>query len=380
MYRCGPVLAAVLAAGSVPARALPAAAVVPARISRHQTDDMLNGVASVSARDAWAVGQSGNRALIEYWNGRRWAVVAPARLAGSPSASTLLGVAATARMAWAVGTETLRGRTRTLIESWDGLRWRHVASPSAGTRANVLYSVAITSRRSAWAVGTSRFGPDVGNSLIEQWNGRSWRRVPSPAGAGYTVLFGVTAQSAASTWAVGQTGLIGTPLTLTVRLTRGTWQVVPSPTPGSPAAGSVLSAVAARSAGSAWAVGSPEFGPNLTERWSRGSWHVRSAPGPRGALNGVAILPHGRPLAVGDSVTGPIQLNLAEMWNGTAWVRVRSANPGTSPNIDGLNGVAASGPASAWAVGTYFEYGSGFRTLIERWNGKAWQRAASPSP
>jgi hypothetical protein len=32
----------------------------------------LNSVAATSARNAWAVGGDGSRAIIEHWNGSRW--------------------------------------------------------------------------------------------------------------------------------------------------------------------------------------------------------------------------------------------------------------------------------------------------------------------
>ena len=62
----------------------------------------LSGVAAVSARNAWAVGESaGGKALILHWNGTRWRQVP---LPSLTRYSSLSGVAATsARNAWAVG-------------------------------------------------------------------------------------------------------------------------------------------------------------------------------------------------------------------------------------------------------------------------------------
>ena len=68
-------------------------------------------------------------------------------------------------------------------------------------------------------------------------------------------------------------------------------------------------------------------------------------------------------------------------WNGTAWTRVPSPDPGTSRTILGL--AAASG-GSAWAVGWTGNGSStsptSTRTLILRWNGSAWTQVPSPNP
>ena len=56
-------------------------------------------------------------------------------------------------------------------------------------------------------------------------------------------------------------------------------------------------------------------------------------------------------------------------WNGTAWSRVASPNPGTRFNV--LNGVSAGGAKNAWAVGFYRTQAPGALPLILHWNGTA---------
>jgi hypothetical protein len=58
-------------------------------------------------------------------------------------------------------------------------------------------------------------------------------------------------------------------------------------------------------------------------------------------------------------------------WNGTAWSRIRSPNPGSdsSGGISQLYAVSADSSTDAWAVGK-FACGNG--TLILHWNGTAW--------
>jgi hypothetical protein len=117
-------------------------------------------------------GRSGS--FILHSDGAAWhAVPNP----GLPEYGSLFGIAAvSARDAWAVGS----GGRRALIEHWDGQRWQRVASPLTGGRYSNLFAINAVSARNVWAVG----GHVVGRSsptLIEHWNGGNWRIVPSPS-------------------------------------------------------------------------------------------------------------------------------------------------------------------------------------------------------
>src|SRR5258708_31971486 len=59
------------------------------------------------------------------------------------------------------------------------------------------------------------------------------------------------------------------------------------------------------------------------------------------------------------------------------WTGVPPPNPGTFANS--LNGVAVVSACGAWAVGSY-DNGTVQQTLVEHWNGSAWNRAPSPDP
>jgi hypothetical protein len=71
--------------------------------------------------------------------------------------------AASATNAGAVG--QYRDFGRTLILQWNGTEWQRVPSPSSGQGA-VLDAAAVISCRNAWAVGTVN-----GAALILHWNG-----------------------------------------------------------------------------------------------------------------------------------------------------------------------------------------------------------------
>jgi hypothetical protein len=90
---------------------------------------ILSGVAAVSARSAWAVGGTEDgvgisehiRTLIARWNGTAWKRVR----SPSPGAdAALLGVAVvSARSAWAVGDDGT-AHHKTLILHWNGSSWK----------------------------------------------------------------------------------------------------------------------------------------------------------------------------------------------------------------------------------------------------------------
>src|SRR5438093_9952474 len=123
-------------------------------------NNALTAVAFASRCNGWAVGvyADGNadQTLVEQWNGNRWRRVASRNPGGLAHDDELLGVAVTSsRDAWAVGDYSNGAAQQTLIQHWNGNRWKRVASrnPGGSERDNVLSGVAATSASDAWAVG-----------------------------------------------------------------------------------------------------------------------------------------------------------------------------------------------------------------------------------
>jgi hypothetical protein len=280
----------------------------------------LNGVAAISAANAWAVGfygttqsGTGNRTLIEHWNGAAWSQVPSPNPAGGTLSNGLHDVAAlSASRAWAVGSYgTSPTASRTLIVRWNGAHWQKVPSPNRGLLINELGAVAATSATNAWAVGDYQNGTGTTEkTLIEHWNGSSWKLQPSPnpgGAAGNSLLGGVAATSATNAWATGYyTGGGGHGQTLILHWNGRSWKKVPSPNPG--VFGNFLGGVTAISATNAWTVG------NYT------------------------------------TSTGVIK-TLILHWDGRSWKKVPSPNPGSGLNI--ATGVAAASATNIWAVGSY---------------------------
>jgi hypothetical protein len=119
--------------------------------------DVLDAVVAVGSKNVWAVGSyrartKAQRPLVEHWDGRRWRVVQ------APSANPTSGFdvlnavsAASARDVWAVGNS---GPGQGFAEHWDGKSWKVVPMPDQPPPFVGLSGVAAVSAQDAWAVGT----------------------------------------------------------------------------------------------------------------------------------------------------------------------------------------------------------------------------------
>jgi hypothetical protein len=307
----------------------------------------------------------------------------------SPTAGQAVLAAVAARASddvWAVGDYVAGGVSKTLIEHWDGARWRIVPSPNpaAGAHtANILSAVVALSAKNVWAFGLYEKATTSQRTLIEHWNGTRWSVVPSPnSGTGDNALYGAAARSSADIWAVGSRASLGHSRTLTEHWNGRRWRIVPSPNVG--AGDNFLAGAAAAARGPVWAVGgdSVSGGRTLALRWTGRSWVRGTTANPGNSvrvLTSVTVPAARYALAVGNYVTGTQTRALAERWTGSGWSVVPAASPAAYANF--LSDVAARGTQNAWAVGARrASPGSAIRTLTEHWNGSTWTVAASPSP
>jgi hypothetical protein len=259
-----------------------------------------------------------------------------------------------------------------------------MAAVSAAAPVNRLNGVAAVSGSDAWAVGFSGNGwpaTSTNKTLIERWNGSSWRIWPSPNPVGLSsMLNGVAAVSGTSAWAVGTAAPTGFAVghTLIEHWNGTKWSVQPSPNPGT--GPHTLTGVAALSPTNVWAVGNHGASSTLIEHWNGSKWTVQPSPnrGLYAGLTSVVAISARNVWAVG-SFYGFDGINhtLIEHWDGSKWTVHPSPSPGNHDN--GLNGIAASGPSSIWAVGITTNAGGPQRALIERWNGLRWTTQATPA-
>jgi hypothetical protein len=244
------------------------------------------------------------------------------------------------------------------------------ASP-AGTSYSVtggLEAVAATSATNAWAVGTGGTGS---KALIVHWNGSSWSSVPTGAPAG-TALRAVAASSASNAWALGGSVIL--------HWNGHAWKRVSFSAP----AGTYLSSVSVTSPASAWAVGS--YGTSVAHmialRWNGRAWRripLPKLPLPRGyqgtALNGVSATSPRNAWAVGPFVSEAAGAGggFALHWNGRSWKRVSSAPAAHGDPV----AVAATSARYAWLIGCPCQGGPG-GAVTGLWNGRAWKTEPTP--
>jgi len=222
----------------------------------------LGAVRATSASDVWAVGNfvNGNnvsQTLIEHWNGTAWARVPSPDPAGPTRDQILYGVAGiSAQDAWAVG-HFFNGVEKSMILYWNGTAWTQVPSPNPGSQGTFLFGVRTTSASNAWAVGTAYNGT-VDKTLLVHWDGTAWKQVTSPNPGGATQnndLGAIAVTSANDAWAAGEYGNSPDIQTLVLHWDGSAWRRVTAPSLGGPVIGDTLTGIGASSAGNVWAVG-----------------------------------------------------------------------------------------------------------------------------
>jgi hypothetical protein len=250
-------------------------------------DNVLSGVAGNDA-NAWAVGSYGSypsrRPLALHWNGSGWRVVpTPAVSNGQLSGVAVLS----AKNVWAVGQRTsASGWAVPLVVHWNGARWTVVGAPtpaaptSSSPRTATLSAVTrVPGTTQLFAVGTANDrGRGSGNAFVERWKGGRWSLMTLPSmPGGVDSLVGVTAFSPRSATAVGNV-YAASPHTLVMHWNGSRWRRVITPDAGN----GQLSAVGGATASAIWAVGSSQSAQGWTVplimRWNGSSWKRVSAP------------------------------------------------------------------------------------------------------
>ena len=243
--------------------------------------------------------------------------------------------------------------------------WVHTTSPNAGTGDNNLYGVAATSASDAWAVGESFFGVST-KTLVEHWNGKSWRIVKSPNAGTGDLLKAVYAVSPANVWAAGSyfNGAAGR--TLIEHWNGKAWSAVTSPDLG--AGSNEITSIRGTSAHDIWAAGDAVTSYPVTKtvilHWNGHRWRMVSSPSvpaEPNLLTGVRPLSPAEAWAVGRQVESSTPRTLILHWSGRHWRIVPSPDAGASTNV--LTGVRAPSATDARAVGSYYN-GTADRTLV----------------
>jgi hypothetical protein len=304
--------------------------------------------------------------------------------AGARESDELLGVSATSSGdVWAVGVALPPGRpARTLVERWQGRAWRAVPSPDRPSGGSFLNAVVALSASDAWAVGLSRAPGGAARTLVLHWDGRRWAITASPnAGPGDNSLVSVAAASARDVWAVGYRDAKGVYRALVEHWDGSRWTVVRLPRlPRLGGPGNGLNAVGASASGMVWAVGGSARarGPSqpLVLRADGRSWSsVLASVSLHGAtLNGVAAWGSGAWI-VGTTRSGGGDRAFSLQADGRNW-RVAPIDLAASLSVD-LNAIWAAAPDDVWAVGSSFD-GRWYRPLVEHGVGGRWSSVPTP--
>jgi hypothetical protein len=283
------------------------------------TGNKLNAVWGSSARDVWAVGESG---VIQHFDGVEWRVIA------SPVTGSLRAIAGSAADdVWVVGDDGV-------MLHFDGARWQRRIS---GTDVDFT-DVSVVRRDLAWAVS-----PQQG---VFRWDGVRWTPVRDRGG-----MRTLSAAAADDLWAIGETGLGPR----TVRYDGRDWleqtfqqyRLVP------------------------WAISALP----MTEAWAVG-WHRSDGDNrPGEALHLFAA--SSRLYTIDerqlyevfaraiDDVWAVGYAGLIAHWDGFQWTK-----PAVPTQLS-LNGVWASGPRDAWAVGDH--------GMILHYDGARWTAVDQPA-
>jgi hypothetical protein len=320
----------------------------------------LNAIASLSSSDAWAVGYMNDnnlnesRTLTMHWDGGAWTVVKspnPGSIPSCTGSNTGNFINAVSMIAandvWAVGFSfTCSGPLKPMALHWDGVQWNVVPTPKLISVDNAaLNGVLALASNNVYAVGYHPASNGAVKTLIEHWDGTSWKVMASPnANQTGNFLWALSATSPTDIWAVGDRVAPNIPVKTLVEHFDGTkWTIVPSPNPvgNGDLSANVLSSVQAVSPTDVTAVG-----------------FIRDSAAQR-------------------------TLTLIEHWDGTQWKVVPSPNQGQAAgDLNVLNGVTEVSATDLYAAG-YFENaatGGQHRTMVQHFDGVSWKIIPSPAP
>jgi hypothetical protein len=328
-----------------------------------------------------------SKTVVEHWDGASWSIM-PTPNSAQPVTFIFGGTCVSDTSCFAVGNAVNFNASpfveRPFVMAWDGSAWTTVPSAALpGTSSSSLASVACTSATNCVAVGSLSLN-GVGKTLVERWNGTTWAHVasPNPAGASGTAFHGVACPSANRCFGVGST-YNGTSRALIETFDGTKWTITATPAAG-PNEEVSFAAVTCTNTTHCYAVGHREYANEQTFVWRLVGlkWVALATPRTTGDNGRVfndmtcADLTHCYAVGFSDEFISTTSHTLIEHWNGQQWTIRHPPNVGSTSNV--LNGVACISATSCFAVG----YGpnDGPDSLILHWNGTVWSLSPHPQP
>jgi hypothetical protein len=317
-------------------------------------------VSCPSATFCMAVGSADNRpnsdqisqapvvSLAERWDGTAWGVlptpatVADAGLYAVSCASESFCVAVGENHSFAAfwpGTRHPYGRTRALVEIWNGTTWTVQSTPAASMSQTGLYGVSCSSSTFCVAVGAHGSARSKGSALAEVWSGSTWRLQRTPKVAYAPSLSAVSCTAPTNCMAVGSYDAAK----------KGESQPRP-----------------------------------LAERWDGRRWSSQRPPADHQGNTEMTALSCTSPafcMATGlaqRAQNGISSAAFAARFDGKRWSAAAAGLPHNSP----FYGVSCVSNTSCLAAGQFdtsiFPAPETVHQLVEGWNGKRWGRVALP--
>ncbi len=262
------------------------------------------------------------------------------------------------------------------------IQWTPSGGPCATNTPTVTRTITSTPTRtpSPTATGTPTRTPSstiTPTATATQSCDLAWRIVPGQDLGQSTELNAVAAISANDAWAVGENDQPGSPL---LEHWNGAQWAISTATPPIGFAHR-LDSVEALATNDVWAVGWYEGSGSgtLAMHWNGTQWSWSQTPNGIGyfsELYSVSTLTSNDVWAAGDTITSSptISHTLIEHWNGSAWNVVPSPDVNGNGMVTGIEAVAAN---DVWAIGTYDQSGI-IQPFMLHWNGNAWNVVSSP--
>lgn len=273
-------------------------------------DTQLSGVSCPTSSDCVAVGWAGlagsTTAIAEGWNGVKW-TLQTVPLASGTSFSQLNGVSCASTSACtAVGTITSSSGDRVMIERWNGSSWTIQAAPGLPASADFLGS-SCPSVTLCTAVGNYDGSSGDLQPLVARWSGTGWamQNLPIPGGAVGGQLTSVSCSSNTMCMTVGLYTNSGLAKRYLADIWNGsTWslEAIPDPTKSNL---NQLNAVSCAAVSGCTAVGSSAGKKGtltVAEGWNGSVWAVQTTVNPaptRDYFDGVSCVPTATCTAVG---------------------------------------------------------------------------------
>jgi hypothetical protein len=346
-------------------------------------NNLLSGISCSASTACTAVGQyttsaSATQTLAERWDGASWALQSTATPAGAIG-SQLLGVSCPAAAACsAVGFWQRSDRTSpALVEQWNGTRWAIEPTPAAsGESTRVLTAVSCSAPAACTAVGYQFGSGDPVAPLAERWNGTSWTVQPisGPPGGTHSTLSAVSCSGPDACTAVGAYDKFSTvSATLAERWDGTAWAVQSTPNPAN-GTQPALSGVSCPAPAACTAVGYDYDASAalvaLALGWNGATWTIQPVPTPSGSANdellGVSCTAASSCTSVGSgSDSAGTGGTLAVGLTGTSWTVQPTPNP-AGAHGSSLAGISCTSAAVCVASGGYAGDGT-TATLAERY-------------